>query len=240
MKLTVEKIRTYNSVIQFIVFVLLCAFLLVEGVLFVIRQFPQAPEPGIKIVPDKVKTEIKQTTKYAGLLRDNYVFALESDAIAESEMGPLQKSVASYERAGMKKEVVNYYFVSVSTKKETTLLEHNALIVSSRFINDSKDAGPLLGKNIYAIASADSNADGSLSVDDEVDLYASAYDGTRLEKIGKNVYGYQLIADDTVLFTEATDGGKAFRTYNDKTGKTETVKTVSEKPENKEFDQVFY
>lgn len=240
MKLTIEKIRTYNSVIAFIILVLLCAFLLVEGVLFVIRQFPKPAEPGVKIVPDTAKTEIIRTTKYVSQLRDTYVFALESDAIAESDLVPMQKSVASYERSGSNRETVNYYFVSAATKKETPLLEHDALIVASRFINDSKEAGPLLGKNVYAIVSADTNADGSLSVDDAVDLYVSSYDGTRLEKIGHDAYGYQLIADETILFTEATSGGKAFRTYDDRTGKTETIKTVSEKPENKEFDRIFY
>jgi hypothetical protein len=240
MKLTIEKIRTYNSVIEFIILVLLCAFLLVGGVLFVIRLFPKPAEPGIITVPDTAKTEIIRTTKYVAQLRDNYVFALESDAIAESDLSPKQKSLASYDRAGGTREIVNYHFVSAATKKETPLLEHDALIVASRFINDSKEAGPLLGKNVYAIVSADSDADGRLSVDDDVDLYVSSYDGTRLEKIGQDAYGYQLIADDTILFTEETDEGKTFRIYNDKTGKTETIKTVSEKPGNKEFDRIFY
>lgn len=240
MKLTVEKIRTCNSVIQFILLVLGCAFLLVQGVLFVIRQFPKPADPGIAVVPDTATAEIRQTTKFAARIRDCYVFALESDAIAESDMAPMQKSVAGYGRAGGTREIVNYYFVSGATKRETTLLERDALIVSSRFINDDPEAGPLLGKNVYAIAGADTNADGRLSVDDEVDLYSSNHDGTRLEKIGQNAYGYQLIADDTVLFTEATASGTAFRTYDGKTGKVETLKTTSEKPERKDFDRIFY
>jgi hypothetical protein len=238
-KLSIEKVRNWNTVAQFIAIVLLGVFVLIQAILHIISQFPRS-EPGIQIVKEELKTEIIQSVNYSALLRDTYVFSLESSAIVERDGLMAQKSVASYERTPANKEIVNFYFVSGESKKETALLDENALILDHQFINDSKSNGYILDKNLYAIVAKDTNGDKRLSTDDTIDLYASDYNGLGRRQIGNDIYSYQIINDNIILFTEAIDNKLVFKTYNAKENKIETIKTTEQKPEKKEFNRVFY
>ena len=240
MKISIEKIRNWNSVIQFIILILLCAFILVQGIIYIINRFPRNQNSGIQIVTKESKIEIRKSIKYNTLLRDTYVFSLESNAVSESDIMTLQKSVTSNDRSPVGKEIVNFYFVSDKTKKETQLFKNNTLIASHQFINDSKVNGFILDKNIYAIVAQDTNEDKRLSNDDSIDLYTSDYNGLNLKKIGSNIYSYQIINDCTVLFSEVIDNKEVFKTWNTKSDKIEVIKTIDEIPESKEINQIYY
>ena len=240
MKLSVEKIRNCNSVIQFIILILLCGFILVQGAIYIINQFHRDNSSGVQIITKESKVEIKKVIKFNTVLRDAFVFSLESNAVSENTVMALQKSVSSYERSPGGKEIVNFYFVSDKTKSETKIFDNNIYVASWQFINDSKVNGFILDKNIYAIVSKDTNEDKKLTIDDTVDLYTSDYNGLNLKEIGKNIYRYQVINDNTILFSEVNTNKEIYKIWNVKNDKIEVIKTIEEIPENKEINTIFY
>ena len=240
MKFTIEKIRTYNSVILFFFLIAAGIILLVQGILLVVHQFPKPVDDGIGIVTGESAEEIKRSVNYRALLRDTYVFSLESNAIELSGDVNFKASMVRYESAPVNQKTVNFYFVSGEGKKETALLAQDSLIVAYHFINDSKANGFLLGKNIYAIAISDTNNDDRLSTEDRIDLYVSDYNGLNIVPVGINVYGYTLVDDNKILFTEVSDNKEYFKIYYCKTGNIEEIFSTAEVPENKEFSVIFY
>ena len=240
MKLSVEKIRNCNSVIQFIILILFCGFILVQGTIYLFNQFHRDNNSGVQILSKESKVEIKKVIKFNSVLRDTFVFSLESNAVSENTAMVLKRSVSSYERSPGGKEIVNFYFVSEKTKSETKLFDNDIYIASWQFINDSKANGFILDKNIYAIVSTDTNEDKKLTVDDTVNLYTSDYNGLNLKEIGKNIYRYQVINDNTVLFSEVNNNKEIFKTWNIKNDKIEVIKIIDEIPENKEINTIFY
>ena len=240
MKVSIEKIRNYNSVIQFVILILLCGFILVQGIIYIVNQFHREDNSGVQIITKESKIDIKNVIKFNTVLRDVFVFSLESNAISESDVMPLQKSVANYERSPRGKEMVNFYFVAENSKLETQLFDKNVYIASWQFINDSKANGLLLDKNLYAVVSQDTNDDKKLTIDDTVDLYSSDYNGLNIKKIGSNIYRYQAINDNIVIFSEVNNNKEIYKTWNAKTNKTEVIKTINEIPENKEINQIYY
>jgi hypothetical protein len=218
----------------------MCGFILVQGAIYLFNQFHRDNTSGVQIIPKKSKVEIKKVIKFNTVLRDTFVFSLESNAVSENTVMALQKSVSSYERSPGGKEIVNFYFVSDKTKGETKLFDNDIYIASWQFINDSKANGFILDKNVYAIVSKDSNEDKKLTVDDAIDLYTSDYNGLNLKEIGKNVYRYQVINDNTVLFSEVNNNKEIYKTWNIKNNKIEVIKTIDEIPDNKEINTIFY
>jgi hypothetical protein len=150
----------------------LCVFILVQGIIYLLNQFHRENTSGVQIISKESKVEIKKLIKFTTVLRDTFVFSLESNALSENTVMTLQKSVSSYERSSGGKEIVNFYFVSEKNKSETKLFDSDIYIASWQFINDSKANGLVLDKNIYAIVSKDTNEDKKLTIDDTIDLYA--------------------------------------------------------------------
>jgi hypothetical protein len=240
MKLSIEKIRNYNSVIQFIILILICVFILVQGTIYIFNQFHRENNSGVQIITKDSKVEVKKVIKFNTVLRDTFVFSLESNAISDSDVMALQKSGLSYERSPGGKEIVNFYFVSENKKLETQLFDKNVYIASWQFINDTKSNGFLIDKNFYAVVSQDTNEDNKLTIDDTVDLYTSDYNGFNLKKIGSNIYKYQAINDNIFIFSEIIDNKEIYKTWNAKNNKIEVIKTIDEIPENKEINQIYY
>ncbi|MBN2862082.1 MAG: hypothetical protein JXN62_02905 [Bacteroidales bacterium] len=240
MKLSIEKIRSCNSVMLFLLFIAAGIFLLAQGIILLINLFPGPVDDGIVIVTNDSRIEVTKSVNYRAFLRDTYVFSLESNVIEVSGDIESKTSMLRYESAPVHQKTVNFYFVSKDDKKEITLLAQDGLIVAYQFINDNKADGFLAEKNIYAIASADTNNDERLSVDDTIDLFVSDYNGLNVVKIGSNVYGYTLVADNTVLFTEVSEDRKYFKMYDCSKGTVEEIYSTVEVPVNKEFDMIFY
>ena len=236
MKISIEKIRNCNSIIQFLILIFICVLIVVQCIVFIVKQIYRNQNSGIQIVTKESKVEIKQSIKYDTLLRDTYVFSLESNAISINNNILLQRSAKSCEYSYRNKRIVNFFFVSAQSKKETRLFDKDILIESHKFINDNKNNGYLLDKNIYAVAEQDTNEDQRLTIDDTICLYISDYNGLNLKKIGNNVYRYQIINDNLILFSEVIENKEVFRAWDINTEKNEIIKTINEKPESKELN----
>ncbi len=240
MKITLERIRKANVVFAFLAFVVLAAYLLVQGISFIIRHLPKPDKPGVQIIPVERAAEITQTLRFNAVLKDTYVFTLESDAVVEPSSARMEMNAPALKRVRYDQEVVNMYFVSSDTKKESSLLTDNALIVSYGLANDEKDRGLITEQNFYAIVSADSNGDKRLSAEDAVGLFVSNYNGTELTQIGKDVYSCRLVKNNILLFTEADGTATVFKVYDENRRRVEEIKRDSRPPENKAFGQIMF
>jgi hypothetical protein len=239
MKISIEKIRNINTVIVFMLLLIGIVYSIVQGVLFIINSFPHNSSQEIQIIPSESKTTITQETRYNTLLRDVFVFSVESNSVREVANDKFEKSVASNNRSS-NNEIVNFQFISEKQKQEQQLLPNNSLIISYQFINDEKLNGFLLSKNVYAIAEKDSDNNKKLSSDDVIDLYVSDYNGKNLKIIGQNIYGYQVVKNNTVLFTEVMDNKQIIKIYSTENNDVQEIKRINSKPDNKDFNHVFY
>lgn len=232
MKITISKIRDLNTVLLFLA-ITLSVFALIVG--FLISVIPRNINEGIKIVNENKKNEHIQTTVYADKLNDYIVFFLKSKALSLHDNSDKVLEFSKEYSSRNSSKIVNIIFISLDTKEETKLLENDSLIVSHWFSNEKEQNRCKLSKNIYAIVSQDTNKDKTLSIEDSVDLYVSDYNGDKLKKIGSNIYSYNLIDNDMLLFKENKAEQNIYKIYSVSNDTVGTIKTVVEPAGEKNF-----
>jgi hypothetical protein len=132
----------------------------------------------------------------------------ESGELGRLESGPYRE----YESA----DPVNLVFVSVKTGTKQLLFEKNVLIPRIHYATfvKSRPDQPVFPKNLYLVASRDSNGNGRLDPGDRLDLYLSSYTGRWLTLLVKDAVEFQILADNHVLITALESGGKVFMDYD--------------------------
>jgi hypothetical protein len=128
---------------------------------------------------------------------------------------PRQRKVLNYASADIKEidDVVNVIFLNKALEIERILLDRKAFIESFRYPGEAEYEGELADtfqRHItYQIAFADSNQDGLIDSDDNLELYLSELDGSDLTKVisDVDVQSYEFMQTNLILirYNERSD-----------------------------------
>ncbi|MBN2703047.1 MAG: hypothetical protein JXR23_02455 [Pontiellaceae bacterium] len=154
---------------------------------------------------------------FVSKIKDVLVFSLRSDAIDRRGSLGFAKARLSMLENGSYPSVVNILFVNISGERRK-LFESDRLIAGWAFCSHQqasvKSSSYSLGKNLYIVVDEDTNDDGSLSEDDQRNLYASDYDGANLKLIMEDISSYRMIDDNEVLISQDNGETEDFYFYN--------------------------
>ncbi len=179
-------IKKTNTILIFILAVILIGTFSKDIIKDLTRESYQPPKVEVanKQASEEVKIEYK--TKFYKKVKDDYLFKVNSDKIDQS----VARKSGSFRFAEYEDEyTVNLIFVD-NTGKTSYLLEKDAYIISIETPSFHEDSNHTV-RNIYLIASEDTNEDGFLSHEDSITLYTSKIDGTELTVAAKEVVDYK-------------------------------------------------
>lgn len=170
---------------------------------------------------------------YVTQLNDVYIFSICSDNINPNIYHkPISKYKNEEKQAyfsgssgnPIADNTVNLIFVEGDTNKP--LLKQDAYIsLFSEAKLDDEQYEYRFDKNIYLIATVDTNNNGYLDEGDQRDLYVSNYNGVGLERVLENVTGYRLTGNNRLLITQGNETNKQFYTYQVNSGEPKRLNT---------------
>lgn len=210
MKKIYNFIKKTNTILIFVLAVILIGTFSKDIIKDLTRESYQHPKVEVANNQASEEVKIEYKTKYYKKVKDNYLFKLNSDKIDQS----VERKSGSFRLFAEYEDeyTVNLIFVD-NTGKTSYLLEKDAYIMSIETPSFLEDSNHTV-RNIYLIASEDTNKDGFLSHEDEMSLYMSKVDGTELIVLANNVIDYQF-SDTNEIVINWLEGEESRRgTYN--------------------------
>ncbi|MHC9511871.1 hypothetical protein [Kangiella sp. M94] len=187
-------IKKTNTILIFILAVILIGTFSKDIIKDITRESYQPPK--VEVANNQVSEEVKieYKTKFYKKVKDNYLFKVNSDKIDQS----VERKSRVFRMAEYEDEyTVNLMFVD-NIGKTSYLLEKDAYIISIETPSFHEDSNHTV-RNIYLIASEDTNEDGFLSHEDSITLYASKIDGTELTVAAKEVVDYKFSDTNEII-----------------------------------------
>ena len=182
------------------------------------RQTYERPKVAIEH-PQKNEQaiEVKTETNFLLKVKDAYVFSLESDTIDPTKSRYADERVEEFRMprwSYSRDQMINMIFLMEDGDK-TVLLKEDALIGEfspAKF--EVNEMGNIFSKNVYHIATEDTNNDGYLSEKDVFSVYISNYDGTGLRKLIGNVTRSFVLKENTLIIRTGKKYESRFHIYD--------------------------
>jgi hypothetical protein len=208
-------IESANKVIFFVaalVTIIIFASIVIKDV------FDQYDRPrSIQIIENKeneAPEEITYVKNYKGSIRDVHIFEITSNKILRdsSKIQNFNARKPLFE-SYMSDTSVNLLFLEDNDKR--LLMKNHGLITDfARTSLVKREGSMLLSKNVYIIATKDTNGDTMLDRRDAKDLMVSKYNGENLTLVMKDIDYYTHIRDNVLLVCKIEGKNQFFYMYD--------------------------
>lgn len=244
-KLNFEIIKKVDYLLVFLVAVFGLIALLVNIISDIFPIHHKQRQPAhIEIIDSETEEDSAKLTEninFMKKLKDVYVFSVSTSAIKSNELSKSNIESKQLENVMQKhstaSEIINFIFVK--DEQELKLFSTKAFIYKYELADDDNSSSYIVHKhnfNIYAVIKEDSNNDKQLDSKDKISLYVSDYNGNNLKEISSSIYYVDCIDENTILFTEYSNGKVSYYEYNGNLKTTKLIKSIEKEVTEKSID----
>ncbi len=227
-------IRCLNVYLLFIV--------LVAFIVMMVDEFwpnPPLPEPEIEIAESESLDRTSHNNdeladiEFLRLIEGNAIFALRRDYIYPIRGGEvLAMSPTRFyggDNVRPDRSIVNI-MVSKRDHEPKKVFEEDRWIVAIEYPRKGSEYTPKLSRILLNVISEDTNSDGYLRMDDDIDLYAVDSDGGKLQLIMDGIESFDILEQDILMIRKSSDLTVEYIEYD--LAENTSVRRVSENRRN--------
>lgn len=197
---------TINGSILLILLLLISSYLIFEKINNISRNRLEGVGIIDETTTDKDKSGndqiIERIEKYYGITENLAVIKIISSAITEKELYAASGFTGEYHSGGGSRGgVVNIKFINLDTGESSELFEHDLYLPGIWIAGLYYKNEITLTRNLYFAVEKDTNGNSRLDSEDEITLYTSERDGSKLKRILGGISTYSLIDENRVFLT---------------------------------------
>lgn len=221
MKKIFAFITKANQVLLFALLIIAIGAFLMETVF---KRKYQSPEPSIRVVEEVTESEASAglgetySVHYSGKADTSHVFDLQRSFIESETLrrhNPvLASSKGAFSSPSSENQTVNVLFFRDNESKVHVFNDEVFVVdmVLPEYF-DKTDFDPSKMRCVYSVITKDSNADGFLTPEDQVDMYATNTSGEGLELIAEGINEYYLRSQHSRMQIFVSMSSEAKETY---------------------------